>query len=79
MPTMPNRIIILLVFLFSNFYHTTITLDRVKGTIEVDERTKKYRLYIPSTYAADQPMPLVFKPTRLDFRYRTTRTIHPNE
>lgn len=62
MHLLSTRLTILCGFLFINFSNTTIlsAQDRVKGEIEMEERTRKYRLYIPSSYTADQAMPLVF-------------------
>ena len=33
--------------------------EKLKGSIEVLNETRKYRLYLPSTYSNDQAMPLV--------------------
>lgn len=62
MHLLSTRLTVLCCFLFINFNATTTLYaqDRVKGDIEIEERTRKYRLYIPSSYTADKLMPLVF-------------------
>jgi len=34
--------------------------EKFKGAIEIEGETRKYRLFIPATYTADEPIPLVF-------------------
>lgn len=34
--------------------------QKVKGTLEIEDDTRKYRLFIPSSYNNNQPIPLVF-------------------
>ena len=34
--------------------------EKIKGTVEIGDDDRKYRLYLPSNYQSDQPMPLVF-------------------
>lgn len=40
--------------------HPLIAQEKVKGSIEVDNETRKFRLYLPTDYSVENPMPIVF-------------------
>lgn len=42
------------------FSSALFSQQKIKGEIEIDDQKRAYRLYLPSTYTSDKPIPLVF-------------------
>ncbi len=40
--------------------HPLTAQEKIKGSIEVDDQTRKFRLYLPANYSEENPMPIVF-------------------
>ena len=46
--------------LFFGTINPLLAQQKIKDTIEVDDLTRTYRLFLPSSYTPDNPLPLVF-------------------
>lgn len=42
------------------FINPLVAQQKIKGELTSNDQVRKYRLYLPSTYHSDKPMPLVF-------------------
>ncbi len=49
-----------LVFFQFIFFHFSFSQTTIQGTLQHDGKTRNYRIYVPATYSAENPVPLVF-------------------